>query len=62
MKIEIHQTSSPHYWYNNKIGEPFEVTDCGDPEDWALIDQPGIHILKSDCREVKSILGERLSA
>lgn len=52
MTIEIYQCSCEHYWYNNKVGEIIEVNDCGDKTDWEVAAKPGLHILKSDCREI----------
>lgn len=59
MFIEIFQ-SIPHYWYNKHIGEVFEVIESGDPTEWAVLDNPNLHILKSDCREIITL--GRLSA
>lgn len=62
MTITIIQTLIPHYWYYTKVGETFEVEESGTPGDFRITEgeHTGKHILKSDCREVKSILGERL--
>lgn len=59
MTIEIFQCFIPHYWYNTKVGETFEVISANSTE-WKLVDNPELHILKSDCREIIAL--GRLSA
>lgn len=64
MTITIFQTLIPHYWYYTQLGETFEVEEVKDEEDFRITEgeHTGKHILKSDCRQIILVMGERLSA
>lgn len=62
MKIKVLKCSSQNYWYENRVGEVFEVEQCKfNKADWHCVADSG-SFEKGDCIEItqREILQEQL--
>lgn len=60
MKVKVLKCSKPTYWYANKIGQEFEVSQFTNDDHYSLINTP-LHCLdKKDCEIVKSKFEQKI--
>lgn len=58
-KVVIINSSSPYAWYNNSIGQTYDVIEC-EEEPYVLFDDESCFIDPKDCLEIPKLRQRKL--